>query len=83
MLDSFVLVLTLCGTLNSDNSHNGNSCEQFVIDSEQTEISCLQGVQAVHNGQSIRLQGLIDDASNDWFKTVESNSLECIIEDKE
>lgn len=79
MLDSFVLVLTLCGTL-----HTGsNSCEQFVIDSEQTEISCLQGVQAVHNGQSIRLQGLIADASNDWFKAVELNSIECIIEDKE
>lgn len=79
MLESFVLVLTLCGGLHT----GGYTCENFVIDTKQTEISCLQGVQGVYNRDNKVLLGLIDEASNDWFKTITSNKLTCIQEDKE
>lgn len=79
MLDSFVLVLTLCGSLHT----GGYACEDFVLDTEQTEISCLQGVQGVYNRDNQKLLGFMQEATNDWFKKVESNKLHCIQEDKE
>lgn len=79
MLDSFILVLTLCGSL-----HTGTiACEDFVIDSEQTEISCLQGIQGVYNKNNQKLLGIMQEARNDWYKSVTTSKLTCTQEDKE
>lgn len=79
MLDSFVLVLTLCGSLHT----GGHACEDFVIDTEQTEISCLRSIETIHNHEKTPLYVVMGDAQNDWFKTVKSEKLTCVIEDKE
>lgn len=78
-MSSFLLILTLCGSLHT----SGNRCEEFIIDTDQTEVSCLQGIQGVYNRDNQRLLGFMQDASNDWFKTVDFTELHCIIEDKE
>lgn len=83
MLDSFVLVLTLCGSLSHGSSSGGYSCESFVLDTEQTEVSCLRQIETVHNQEKTKLYDLMSDAGNDWFKKVESTKLHCIQEDKE
>lgn len=79
MLESFVLVLTLCGSLHT----GGYACEDFVLDSEQTEISCLRQIETVHNQEKTKLYDLMGEAGNDWFKQVNVTKLHCIQEDKE
>lgn len=79
MLDSFILVLTLCGSLHS----GAHACEDFVLDTEQTEISCLRQIETVHNNEQSELYTLMGDAGNDWFKAVKVTKLHCVQEDKE
>ena len=67
MLESFILVLTLCGTLNSGHV----SCEDFVLDTEQTEISCLRQIETVYNQEKTKLYEFMGEAGNDWFKTTD------------
>jgi len=78
-MESFLLVLTLCGSLHD----GGNSCEQFIVGTDQSQIECLSTIKAVHNNTSTRVKTLIDDATNDWFATINTSSLECIEEDKD
>lgn len=78
-MQSFLLVLTLCGSLHT----GGHSCEEFVIDTDQTELSCLQGIQGVYNRGNQKLIGIIKEARNDWYKSVTTSKLTCIQEDKE
>lgn len=79
MLDPFVLVLTLCGSL-----HTGYyACEDFVIDTNQTELDCYKSIAMVYNHDKTKLYDLIGDAGNDWFKTVKVTKLACVQEDKE
>ena len=77
-MQSFLLILTLCGTLNS----NQTSCEQFVIDSNQTEIDCYKSIAMVYNHDKTDLYNIMADNSL-MFKTVKVTKLACVQEDKE
>lgn len=78
-MDNFLIMLTLCGSLHT----GGYGCEDFILDTEQTEISCLQGVQGVYNRDNQKLITLISEASNDWYESINLSKLQCVVEDKE
>ena len=79
MLESFILVLSVCGTL-----YNGStSCDEFVVETEQTHLQCLQLIETVYNNEPSYIHSIIADARNDWFNSVNSQKLHCVIEDKE
>ena len=77
-MNSFLLILTLCGTLNS----NQTSCEQFIIDSNQTELDCYKSIATVYNHDKTDLYNIIADNSL-MFKQVKVTKLSCIQEDVE
>lgn len=77
-MDSFVLVVTLCGVL----TNHTHSCEDFVIEQDVSYAGCMLHVQQITTRQS-PLISLINDASNDWFRSISSSSLTCVEEDKQ
>lgn len=78
-MNTFLLILTVCGSLHTGN----NSCEEFVIDTDQSQIECLTSIKAIYNNQPTPAKEHMNDAINDWFVSVSKTNLDCIIEDKE
>ena len=78
-MNSFLLLLTLCGTL-SDSSKT--SCEQFIIDSKQSELDCYKSIALVYNHDKADLYNIMAD-SGLMFKTVKVTKLACVQEDVE
>ena len=77
-MNSYLLILTLCGTLNTGST----SCEEFIIDSNQTELDCYKSIATVYNHDKTNLYNIMAD-NGLMFKTINVTKLACIQEDKE
>jgi len=76
-MESFLLILTLCGTLNGN-----TTCEKYVIDHNLTRIDCLESISTVYNNEKTGLYDIIGDMGKDW-DLIRSNQLHCVAENKE
>lgn len=78
-MNTFILVLTLCGTL-SDSSKS--TCEKYVIDHDLSRIDCLESIATVYNNEKTDLYNVMGDMGEPW-DMIQSSQLHCVVEDRD
>jgi hypothetical protein len=77
-MNTFLLVLTLCGTLNSSSF----TCERYVIDHTLTKEDCLKSIVSVYNQEPSPLYDVMGDLGHNW-QLIKSTKIQCVAENKE
>lgn len=78
-MNTFLLVLTLCGTLSGSSKP---TCERYVIDHDLSKDDCLQSIASVYNQEPSPLYDVMGDLGKDW-QLINSTKLQCVAENKE
>lgn len=76
-MEAFVLVLTLCGSL-----QGSVTCENYAIDQDLTRIDCLESISTVFNNEKTGLYDIIGDMGKPW-DMIQSSQLHCVAENRE
>ena len=72
-----LLVLTLCGSLDGS-----QSCQDYVVDSYQEPIDCLESISTVYNHEFTPLYDIMSYMGEGW-EFVNKTELHCVKENKE